>query len=113
MHQCLYFGECLKGIVTGSKEFAKRMREMVTDGSYEQALERDNLQGRYRSLYRGEKLERVQEMSWSEDDYDVLTDVMDDEIWARSIVAKGEGETSACLTCEVSRCGLSANRRYP
>ena len=100
MHQCLYFGECLKGIVTGSKEFAKRMREMVTDGSYEQALERDNLQGRYRSLYRGEKLERVQEMSWSEDDYDVLTDVMDDEIWARSIVAKGEGETSACLTCE-------------
>lgn len=100
MHQCLYFGECLKGIVSGSREFAKRMKEMVADGSYEQALERDNLQGRYRKLYRGEKLERVEEMSWSEDDYDVLTEVMGDEIWARSIVAKGEGDTSACLTCE-------------
>jgi len=100
MHQCLYFEDCLKGVVTGNRDFAKRMKEMVADGSYKEALERENLQGRYSKLYKGEKLEHIEELIWPDEAYEVLMEVMGDEIWVRSVVANGDSETSACVTCE-------------
>lgn len=99
-HQCEYFGECLKGVVTGNKEFAKMMKEMVDNGTYLQALDRNNLQGRYRALYKVEKLAIVNELEWPEEEYESLRDVMEDEIWQRSVTAKDDSGTSACLNCE-------------
>jgi len=95
-----YFEECLDDEVTSKAQFAKQMTAMVENGKYKQALGREGLQTRYRTLYRGERLVKVDEMRTPEEAFETLGEVETDEIWQTPLIAKGEGEIEACMKCE-------------